>query len=117
MDDPDCRHSPVSGPSVVRTPLGSAGELHQVVAEVATLEIVTTGAALHDAEELEELVVARIAGRPTVVDEDLEPNLTRVAEQHLPVRAVPLLVSGGEHQDSESPVAVVGDLVVLERAR
>ena len=68
---------------------------------------------LHDAEELEELVVGRVGRRAAMVDQDLEPNLAGVPGDGLAVRAVRDGVSGRQDEERQRAVAVVGHAEIL----
>src|SRR6266508_4458815 len=93
----------------------SAGELVDVGAEVAALCVAAAGAAFDYTEELEEHVVARVRRRAAVVDQQLEPDLPGILEQPLAVRPERLVGAGGQAQDRERAVPVVGHLEVLRQ--
>lgn len=87
----------------------SADELVDVGAEVTAYSVVPTGASLDEAEEFEELVVGRVGGRATVVDQQFEPDLPRVVEQEFAVWPVDLTGTGGQDENGEgcrSPLSV-----------
>ena len=63
--------------------------------------------------EVEFQVVARVVGGAAVIDEQLEADLARIAGDGAPVLSVHRVVAGGQDEDGERAVAVVGDVKVL----